>query len=245
MIRRHSKTAIAIHWFNAVCWIFLLLSGFALLSNPEMQPIGQWWANVWASVFGQLGLLNTHITIGIIWASVYAVYLIFRMRREAWPFLREITDLSPKTDMIWCGKKGLWLTTSSKTMRRLGIDPELPPQGFYNAGQKLVAILAILASVALVVTGALMVILADKAGTESLLQWCLLVHFCAAGSMAIFLPVHIYMAAAAPGEGPALRSMFTGYVPESFVKHHNPLWYERLKNEGKLGNDEDSSRITQ
>ena len=38
--------------------------------------------------------------------------------------------------------------------------------------------------------------------------------------MAIFLPVHIYMAALAPGEGPALRSMFTGYVPESHVQHH-------------------------
>ena len=47
--------------------------------------------------------------------------------------------------------------------------------------------------------------------------------------MAIFLPVHIYMAALAPSEGPALRSMFTGYVPESHVQHHNPLWFEALK----------------
>lgn len=47
--------------------------------------------------------------------------------------------------------------------------------------------------------------------------------------MAIFLPVHIYMAALAPGEGPALRSMFTSYVPESHVQHHNPLWFEALK----------------
>lgn len=90
-----------------------------------------------------------------------------------------------------------------------------------------------------------MVLLSDRPGTEALLQWCLLAHFCAAGSMAIFLPVHIYMAAAAPGEGPALRSMFTGYVPESFVKHHNPLWYARLKAEGKLGDAEDSGHATQ
>ncbi len=33
MIRRHTRTAMFMHWFNAVCWLFLLLSGFALLAN--------------------------------------------------------------------------------------------------------------------------------------------------------------------------------------------------------------------
>ena len=37
------------------------------------------------------------------------------------------------------------------------------------------------------------------------------------------------MAALAPGEGPALRSMFTGFVPEDFVRRHNPLWFKKLK----------------
>lgn len=234
MIRRHSATAIAIHWFNAACWIFLLLSGFALLANPATQPIGDWWPRLWAGIFGESGLLRAHIVVGTAWAAVYVLYLALRMRREAWPFLREITRLSPKADLIWCLKKGLWLITGSKTMRRLGVDPQLPPQGFYNAGQKMVAILAVLASLALALTGGLMVLLADRPGTEALLQWSLLVHFCSAGSMAVFLPVHVYMAAAAPGEGPALRSMFTGYVPESFVERHNPLWYAQLREEGRL-----------
>ena len=42
MIRRHSRSAIFMHWFNAVCWIFLLFSGFALLAG-DMQPVGRWW----------------------------------------------------------------------------------------------------------------------------------------------------------------------------------------------------------
>ena len=46
--------------------------------------------------------------------------------------------------------------------------------------------------------------------------------------MAVFLPVHIYMAAFAPGEAPALRSMFTGYVPLEHIRHHNPLWFRKL-----------------
>jgi formate dehydrogenase subunit gamma len=34
------------------------------------------------------------------------------------------------------------------------------------------------------------------------------------------------MAAIAPEERPALKSMFTGSVPESYAKHHHKLWYE-------------------
>ncbi|MFQ9866660.1 MAG: hypothetical protein ACLRWP_06240 [Bilophila wadsworthia] len=28
--------------------------------------------------------------------------------------------------------------------------------------------------------------------------------------------------------GPALRSMFTGYVPLEHIRHHNPLWFRKL-----------------
>lgn len=60
--------------------------------------------------------------------------------------------------------------------------------------------------------------------------------------MAIFLPIHIYMAALAPGEGPVLRSMLTGFVPLRHVEEHNPLWYARLKEEGKIAKAGDVSR---
>lgn len=234
MIRRHSPTAIAMHWFNAFCWIFLLFSGFGMLSNASMQPIGDWWAALWTGIFGTAGLFRAHIAIGCLWIGVYAVYLAFRFSGEALPFLREITNINLKSDMLWNIKKGLWLVTDAKTMRRFGIDPELPPQGFYNAGQKMVAVLAVLASLGLMLTGGLMLYFLDQPGTETFIQWCLLLHFCAAGGMAILLPVHIYMAAFAPGEAPALWSMFTGFVPVDHIRHHNPLWYAKLREEGLI-----------
>ena len=125
-------------------------------------------------------------------------------------------------------QKGLWLVAGPKLTRKMGIDPALPPQGFYNAGQRGVAVVAVLASIALAVTGVIMAFFSGNAMSEAALQWCIFIHFCSAAIMAICLPIHIYMAALAPGEGPALRSMFTGYVPEEHVKHHNPLWYEEL-----------------
>ncbi|MDO5536304.1 MAG: cytochrome b/b6 domain-containing protein [Desulfovibrionaceae bacterium] len=235
MIRRHSRSAICMHWFNAVCWIFLLFSGLALLAG-EMQPVGSWWQGLWQGIFGERGLLVAHIAVGTVWVAVYALYLLVFGRREAFPFLKEVTTFHPASDMLWCMKKGMWLVLGPKRTKKLGVDPALPPQGFYNAGQRMVAVLAVLASLCLAVTGVVMAFFsgsADPHVSEAVLQWSIWIHFCAAAVMAVFLPVHIYMAALAPGEAPALRSMFTGFVPESHAEHHNPLWYEALKKTGK------------
>ena len=231
MIRRHSRSAMFMHWFNAICWIFLLFSGFALLAG-EMQPVGQWWRNLWVGIFGDRGLLVAHLAVGTIWVAVYVLYILLFCRREVLPFLREVTTFHMKSDIEWCMKKGLWLVVGPKRTMKMGIDPTLPPQGFYNAGQRMVAVIAVITSVGLAVTGVVMGFFSgnvDYAVSETVLQWCIFIHFCCAGIMAIFLPVHIYMAALAPGEGPALRSMFTGFVPEHHAEHHNPLWYASLK----------------
>lgn len=224
------------HWFNAVCWIFLLFSGFALLAG-EMQPVGKWWINLWQGVFGDRGLLVAHLAVGSVWVVVYALYIVIFCRREVLPFLREVTTFHMKSDIEWCMKKGLWLVLGPKRTMKLGIDPALPPQGFYNAGQRMVAVMAVIASIGLAVTGIIMGFFSgnvEYALSETVLQWSIFVHFCCAGIMAILLPVHIYMAALAPGEGPALRSMFTGFVPERHIEHHNTLWYEALKKDGRL-----------
>ena len=228
MIRRHSLSAVCMHWFNAFCWIALLFTGFALLSNPAMQPVGMWWADLWTGVFGAYGLLVFHLLIGSAWLAVYFLYIIFGLRHDVVPFLKEVFNLSPASDMTWCVRKGMRLVLGEKAMRSMGLDPALPPQGFYNAGQKLVAIIAVLCSLGLALTGLILVFASGRPGTEGLLQICLLAHFCCAGLMAVFLPVHIYMAAFAPGEAPALRSMFTGYVPLEHIRQHNPLWFRKL-----------------
>ena len=67
MIRRHSATAIFMHWYNAACWLLLLFTGFALLANPLMQPVGDWWSSLWTGAFGALGLLRLHVVVGMAW----------------------------------------------------------------------------------------------------------------------------------------------------------------------------------
>lgn len=129
MIRRHSLSAVCMHWFNAFCWIALLFTGFALLSNPAMQPVGMWWADLWTGVFGAYGLLVFHLLIGSAWLAVYFLYIIFGLRHDVVPFLKEVFNLSPASDMTWCVRKGMRLVLGEKAMRSMGLDPALPPQG--------------------------------------------------------------------------------------------------------------------
>ncbi|MEN6441898.1 MAG: cytochrome b/b6 domain-containing protein [Syntrophobacter sp.] len=231
MIRRHTTSAIVMHWFNAACWLTLLGSGFALMSNPAVQPVGMWWPGLWEWTIGAGGTLTLHIIAGLVWLAAYVVYLPFH-RSEALSFLREIVDISLVRDMSWCMGKGLQLILGKSKSRELGpkfgLGTELPPQGFYNAGQKLMAVAVVICGLGLAVSGLMLLVLARQAGAETALQLLLLFHFCCAGTMAVLVPVHIYMAALAPGEGPALRSMLTGFVPEEFARHHNPLWYDAL-----------------
>lgn len=114
MIRRHSLSAVCMHWFNAFCWIALLFTGFALLSNPAMQPVGMWWADLWTGVFGAYGLLVFHLLIGSAWLAVYFFYIVFGLRHDVIPFLKEVFSLSPASDMIWCIRKGMRLVLGEK-----------------------------------------------------------------------------------------------------------------------------------
>lgn len=231
MIRRHTTSSMFMHWFNAAFWLVLLGSGFALLANPLVQPVGMWWPNLWESVIGAGATLTLHIVAGIVWVGMFLLYLLLH-HSEAASFLGEIARIRLARDVSWCMGKGLQLLLGEEKARvlgpRLGIGAELPPQGFYNAGQKMLAVVAVACGLGLALSGLLLVFLAGRSGAEAALRGLILFHFCCAGLMAILIPVHIYMAALAPGEAPAMRSMLTGFVPEEFARHHNPLWWHEL-----------------
>jgi formate dehydrogenase subunit gamma len=153
------------------------------------------------------------------------------LRSVTLPFLKEIFRLHPRQDAVWCLRKGLWLVLGAKAMKRLGLSGELPPQGFYNAGQKYAALCAVACGAVLAASGLTLAFGARAQAGEALMQAALLAHLVSAGVMAVVLPVHVYMAAAAPGEYPALVSMFTGKIPLEHLRRHNPLWHAALTGE--------------
>lgn len=203
-----------------------------------MQPVGDWWSSLWTGAFGALGLLRLHVVVGMAWIVLYAAYLLVRARAEALPFLKEITDLHIGSDLVWCLRKGLWLV--------LGERAHAPPRArsrtalrkaFTTPGRSSWRSSPVLCSLGLALTGLILVFASGRPETEGLLQICLLAHFCCAGLMAVFLPVHIYMAAFAPGEAPALRSMFTDtcrWTHRHTTRCGSASWRNRKRNRARF-----------
>jgi formate dehydrogenase subunit gamma len=218
------------HWFNAVCWLFLLGTGLGLLQNENLQLFGGAWSRWMRVLFGSgEALLLAHEVVGILWAAGFLLYGIFRFRKAVWPFTREILTISPGRDIQWLFKKGVLMTLGPAVLEKRGIDPKLPDQGFYNVGQKMFAIPALFGGILIAVSGVVMVLSRIIIPHTVWVQWAILVHFLGAGLVSAGLLIHIYMASLAPGERPAFISMFTGYVPEDFARHHNRLWYETFR----------------
>lgn len=225
MIQRHTKAAIFMHWFNAICWIFLLVTGLGLIKNPSLSPVGMWWPTLLQELIGGGNLLYLHAVTGVVWTSVFVIYLLINPKQHLVSFLKDILTISLKRDLSWLVKKLILMTLGKKVLKKLGMDEQLPEQGFYNVGQKLFAIPATFGGVVIVVTGIIMIWSKVSSISIALVQWSILLHFLTVGLVFAGLLIHIYMAAIVEEEKPAFRSMFTGWVPKTFAKHHNKLWY--------------------
>lgn len=234
MIHRHDKGAIFIHWFNALCWIFLTLTGLGLIQNEVLNPLGTWYPQLMHSIFGSAEtLLNVHVFTGLIWAACWLVYILLRLRHSL-GFVQEVFSMDPVQDATWMLKKNIQLTLGNNFLRKLGLSTKIPAQGFYNAGQKLFAQLSVLAGILLVVTGVIMYISTMVLDNTALVAWSRTVHYLLAGLALAGLLVHIYMAAISREERPALKSMFTGLVSADYARHHHELWYQELNKEPEL-----------
>jgi len=201
-----------------------------LIKNENLQTLGGWWAEVMRNIFGSgETLLIAHETVGLTWAGVFLIYSIFGIKKSVIPFIREIFTFSPYRDFLWLIKKVIQMTIGRKMLERLGFDPELPDQDFYNVGQKLFAVPALLGGIIIAITGVIMMLSDIYITNTDIVQWAILFHFVAVMLVFAGLLIHIYMASMAAGERPALISMFTGSVPEEYAMHHHKLWYDKVK----------------
>jgi formate dehydrogenase subunit gamma len=233
-IKRHSTSAIFMHWFNAVCWFLLLATGLGLINNVALSPVGIGWPKFMNALFnGGQYLLYAHVAVGSIWTLGFLLYILRSPNQHMVKFLKEMFTVSPARDASWLVKKGISMTLGKGILEKLKIDPELPEQGFYNVGQKLFAIPSVIGGVVIVATGVIMILSKFLTIAVWLVQWSILLHFIAVGLVFAGLLIHIYMAAIAPDERPAFWSMFSGKVPEEYARHHHALWYHSIKPELK------------
>jgi len=112
---------------------------------------------------------------------------------------------------------------------------KLPPAGRYNGAQRLLGTMILASGAMIMLTGTVMFILFIFTGlmvSGAVFQWSLVAHGFFVGLVWIGLVAHIYYSVIEMPQ--VLQGMKNGYLDPEFVKHHNPKWYEELKEQGKV-----------
>ena len=227
-VKKHHIAIILLHWFNAIVWFFELLTGLALISSPLFRVAPRWYISIVDGVFGtRANMLQFHVALGLLWIGVYLVYAIFGFRTY---LSKEVL----RNEIALDRDDYRWLVV--RTRRILGLTREaLPPQGIYNAGQKLFAFMVYAMIPLVMVTG---VVMAFRLFGTQVVGWAVVLHFCAVGAVVCGLLVHVYMGAVFPEEKPAFFSMITGTVNELYAYRHHFKWWTVIKAEEQAWNQQ-------
>jgi formate dehydrogenase subunit gamma len=218
-IKKHHVAIMLLHWFNAFVWLFELVTGLALVSSPYFRVVPEWFVSIVEGVFGsRSNMLEFHVTLGLVWIFVFLVYGIFGFRTYLGAEVLKKEIALDRDDFRWL---------IVRTLRILGRSKEpLPPQGSYNAGQKLFAFM-IYAMIPLVMISGL--IMSFQLFSPAVVGWAIVVHFAAVGAVVSGLMVHVYMGAVFPEEKSAFFSMVTGTVDELYAYNHHFKWWREVK----------------
>ncbi len=218
-IKKHHVAIILLHWFNATVWLFELVTGLALISSPYFRVTPLWYVSMVEEIFGsRANMLLFHVALGLVWIFVFLVYGVFGFRTYlGGEVLRKEIALD-RDDVRWLGIRVLHLLGRS--------EEPLPPQGSYNAGQKLFAIMVYTMVPVVMATG---LVMAFRLFGPAAVGWAVVMHFTSVGIVVSGLMVHAYMGTVFPEEKPAFFSMVTGSVHELHVYNHHFKWWREMK----------------
>jgi formate dehydrogenase subunit gamma len=193
--------------------------GAALISSPHFRVAPQWYLDIVQGFFGaRANTLTFHIAVGVTWIVVFLVYgtVGFHAYLAKEVLQREIG--LDHDDLAWL---------KIRTLRLLNLaDDPLPPQGVYNAGQKLFSLLVYAMIPVIMATG---LIMAFHFFSTTAVQWTVVLHFVAVGLVVSGLMIHVYMGAVFPEEKPAFFSMITGTFNELYGYRHHFKWWREMK----------------
>lgn len=213
-IERHRAGLRVLHWWNALSWVLLGMTGVGLMSAVTFSLAGPSFPR-WISGLagGTAALLRLHVLWGLAWAAtIVPLFLLWKHGPRG--VLEEIRF----------GRDELrWLLLKPLAMAGLRAQP-LPPQDKYNAGQKLFAIFVLVATTTIIASGLVMTF---HLGPPRLVAAAIATHGLSIALVLVGLAVHVTMAAVIAEERPALRSMFTGRIDAEHARRHSPKWIAR------------------
>ncbi|HWE61060.1 MAG TPA: cytochrome b/b6 domain-containing protein [Chloroflexota bacterium] len=204
-IKRFNWTQRALHWSHAITFFILLATGSILLIRPLGELVGQ-----------HLLILTIHEYTSVFYITGPLVWLLLGNRRS---LLRDIRQFDE-----WDDDDIEWLRES---LRKGPSARSLPPQGRFNAGQKLNGILTIAATIGFIITGLILWRVSwlpgFLKGTDVSNNAVFLHELLTYASIGL-VAGHIYLAAIARSTRPALTALTDGTVPLSYARAHHPKW---------------------
>ena len=201
-LQRYNASERANHWLVGICFILLSLSGLAFF-HPALFPLTQLFGGgPWTRIL--------HPYIGVVMALSF-VSMFFRFWRL------NIIEARDKE----------WLKNVNKMID--GNDHDMPEQGKYNGGQKVLFWALVLCMVALTCSGVLMW-RAWWTPPIALARLGSLVHAGAAVGMIGLIIMHVYAAIWTRG---TIRAMMYGTVTRAWAKQHHRGWYRKVTGDNR------------
>jgi len=196
-LQRYTASERANHWVVGICFILLGLSGLVFF-HPAFYPLADLFGGpVWARIL--------HPYIGVLLILSF-VAMFFRFRA--------LNKMTP-TDKEWLSRIGEMVD---------GDDHNMPEQGKYNGGQKMMFWALAVCVLLLAVSGILM----WRAWFDfpvDLVRLASVVHAVAAAVMIALIFVHVYAAIWVKG---TIRAMWYGTVTRGWAKQHHRGWYRQI-----------------
>jgi len=192
-------------------------------------------AAIVAELIDRLGLdrplIVGHSLLGLLWAGVFAIFVLFNWRSVVWPFLKKVLSITPTAVLRDLYEMGVMIAQLFGLLKSV----KLPPAGRYNGAQRLLGTMIIASSMVIALTGTVMFVLflfTPMIVDGAVFRWALVAHAFFVGLVYIGLVAHIYYSLIEEPE--VLHSMVDGYLEEDYVKRHCPAWYDELKQQRRV-----------
>lgn len=235
MIFAHPRCVVVLHWFNAFAWIVLTITGLAIITGDTFRNLPEWYPEFFQNLVGHNGpIILSHSLFGVLWWLVYMVFTVTCWKQIVKPFLSKILSLTPRSIMADLKYTGVTIARLFGAAKNANI----PPAGRYNGAQRLLSTMVlgcsffIVASGLILFFGPMVVSMSQNPWFQEVFRWALVIHEVCVGLVWIGLISHIYYALIEIPE--AMEAVKSGYLDAEFVKHHNPGWYEELKEKGEV-----------
>lgn len=207
------------HWNHAITFLVLLMTGAALVVSGLPGLLGAGTVRLFGQIHRWAAWPFTFLTVPI---------LVLGARPAVRRWLQECCT--------WDADDLRFLRLFPREF--FGLHTELPPQGKFNAGEKINSLIQITGYVVMVVTGWMLIY--RDALPKTLIMWAQPIHTLFAFFLGAAAIGHIYLAVGHPGSWAALSGIITGRVSSDFARAHHRKWYLSL-----VGSGEDAAGSSQ